>query len=549
MKYLIISIGFFFTTSLALCQGLDNYHEKVILNTDRSIYITGESIAFSATALNNQKFLSQILYIELITPTGKQMNGAKYKIEQSRCFGTFKIPENLYSGNYYVRAYTKFMRNNGPSSYDYQFIKIINPSRDDLLNENLETDSSQFKITPLNKTNHAFLIEIEKDTFGLREKIIAKISQNSLRNFQNVVVSVVPAATTTYHTIQSTARTKSSGQFFPETRGVSLSGLLKDNSTSEPLIRKKINLTIMQSKKNIFYSTFSDNNGNFYFAFPDYKGDRDIFISPEKIPGANPELLINNDFCTNNITLPNPPFVLSEKEQKSVYKLAINNQVYHHFFNDTLDENQSENTNLNDTLPFYGLATNTLKIDDYIALPTLKDYLTEISFPVKIKEKKEFKVIGDRAEINFYDPLIMVDFLPVYNIEHILEVSPQRLDRIEVVTTPYVKGDVIYGGIINFISVTNDLGGVKLPKSGMFLNYLFLENRKNTNPNYKTPASDLIPDTRNTLYWNPDLKLDSNSQTEISFYTGDTDENYIIKVVGITKKGEKIYSSKTFIVE
>lgn len=549
MKNIIISIVFFFSTSLAFCQDLENYHEKVILNTDRSIYITGESIAFSAIALSNQKLLSQILYIELITPNGKQMNGAKYKIEQSRCFGTFNIPENLYSGNYYVRAYTKFMRNNGPSSYDYQLIKIINPYRKDLLNENLETDSSQFKITPLNKPTNAFLIEIEKDTFGLREKIDVKISQTSLKYFQNIMISVVPAATTTINSIQSTVNTESSGQFFPETRGVSLSGLLKDNSTNEPLIRKKINLTIMHSKNNIFYSTFSDNNGVFYFAFPDYKGDRDIFISPEKIPDANHELLINNDFCTNKITLPNPTFVLSEKEQKSVYKLAINNKVNKNFFNDTLDGTQSGKTDSKDTLPFYGLPTNTLKINDYIALPTLKDYLTEISFPVKIKEKKGLKIIGDHAELNLYDPLIMVDLLPVYNIEHILEISPQRIDRIEVVTTPYVKGDIIYGGIINFISVNNDLGCIKLPKSGMFLNYLFLENKKTTNTIYKTPESDIIPDTRNTLYWNPDLNLDLILQAKISFYTGDTDENYIIKVVGITNKGEKIYSSKTFIVE
>lgn len=548
MKKLIISICLILSTNLVFCQDSDNYYEKVIINTDRSVYTTGESILFSAITLSNQELLSQILYIELIMPNGKQIKGIKCNIERSKSLGLIKIPENIYSGNYFIRAYTKYMRNFGPSSYDYRFIKIINPYHEKVLNESNPEDSSKFKLVPFN-THKNIDIEINKDTFDLREKIDVIIKNYTSDSFLNLTVSVVPVTTTNFNRIHTTANNRSSEFFYPETRGISLSGLLKDKTTNEPLVRKKVNLTIIQNKKNIFFSTFSDNNGNFYFALPDFTGDRDIFLSPEKIPDANPQLLINNDFCTNKISLPNPTFVLTKKEQKSVYKLAINNKVFDLFFKDTMNNSSSANSEKMDTLPFYGLPTNTLKIKDYIDLPTLKDYFTEITFPIKIKEEKEnkqFKVIGTNTELNLYDPLIMVDLVPVYNVDHILEISPERINRIEVVTSPYVRGDITYGGIVNIISEKNDLAGVTLPKSGMFLNYLFLEDPNTKNQNFNTPKSDLIPDTRNTLYWNPDVKFDSNTKAKISFKTGDTDETYIIKVIGTPEKGEKVYSSKTF---
>ncbi len=551
MKKLLIAISFIFVAKFAVCQTIENYSEDVFLSIDRNTYITGESILFSATVSSSQKLLSQILYVELITPKGNQIIGVKYKIEQSKSSGKIKIPRDIYSGNYYIRAYTKYMRNFGPSSYDYQWIKIINPSHSKVLNETNAEDSAKFKLTPLN-AHKKISIETKKDTFNFREKVNLKLKDISKDTFLHLTISVIPLQTNFTKTIDTQKNQNTSNSFYPETRGISLSGFLKDKSTEKPLIHKKINLTILQDKKNFFYSTFSDNNGAFYFALPEFTDDKDIFISPEEIPDARPQLYIEKDFCTNDINLPNPSFNLSEKEQKTIYKLAMNTQVNKHFHKITNVDSVSFHAELKDSLPFYGLPTNTLKINNYIELPNLEDYFKEIPFPVKVKENKgttHFKIMGSRPELNIYEPLVMVDLVPVYNNNHILEISPLKIDRIEVITSPYVKGDIMYGGIIHFISANNDLAGVELPESGMFLNYLFLENKKYTAPEDNASESAIIPDARNTLFWNPDVTLDSNSPTSISFKTGDTDETYIIKVIGITRKGEKVYSTKKFVVE
>ena len=247
-----------------------------------------------------------------------------------------------------------------------------------------------------------------------------------------------------------------------------------------------------------------------------------------------------------------PKFSLTKKEQRIAYKLAINCKVHNHFSSDT-SVKQYENYSLySDSLPFYGKPTSILYLDDYISLPTLEDYFTEIPFLVRLKKskgRKQFKIIGNHPELSIYEPLVMVDLVPINNIENILEISPKNISKIEVVTSPYIKGNVTYGGIINIVSIENDLAGIKLPESGIFLNYLFLEEKTSIDDSYNIPSLSNIPDSRNTLFWNPNLEFDINSSTSISFTTSDIQGKYIIKIIGITKKGETKTSTTKFEVK
>ncbi|MNL81466.1 hypothetical protein D3C87_2085940 [compost metagenome] len=47
-----------------------------------------------------------------------------------------------------------------------------------------------------------------------------------------------------------------------------------------------------------------------------------------------------------------------------------------------------------------------------------------------------------------------------------------------------------------------------------------------------------IPDFRNQLLWNPDVKLNKDSQT--SFYTSDVAGNYEIRLEGFAKNGTPV---------
>jgi hypothetical protein len=73
--------------------------------------------------------LSKILYAEIISPDIRQVSGGKFQILNQSAEGNLIIPDDIISGFYYLRVYTKYMRNNGPASYAYVGLRIVNPSR------------------------------------------------------------------------------------------------------------------------------------------------------------------------------------------------------------------------------------------------------------------------------------------------------------------------------------------------------------------------------------------------------------------------------------
>jgi hypothetical protein len=118
--------------------------EKIVLFTDRSVYITGENIHFYASLQQGSGIaatgLSKVLYCELISPGGSRIAGQKYMLSQSSANGCISIPGHLLTGTYYLRAYTRLMRNSGPVSYAYIQIRIINPAKKEVLSSENNRD-------------------------------------------------------------------------------------------------------------------------------------------------------------------------------------------------------------------------------------------------------------------------------------------------------------------------------------------------------------------------------------------------------------------------
>lgn len=105
--------------------------EKVILISDRNFYLTGEEIIFTANVFIDNKSdtdLSKVLYLEIFKDD-LSFAKAKYKLIDGKTQGSISIPEGLLSGNYYLRAYTRYMRNQAAETFFYKHLTIINPER------------------------------------------------------------------------------------------------------------------------------------------------------------------------------------------------------------------------------------------------------------------------------------------------------------------------------------------------------------------------------------------------------------------------------------
>ena len=120
--------------------------EEIKVSTDRKLYFNGEDIFFSANYfLNGQKTiptLSNILYIELIECANKKsIIQQKYRINDFNVKSKIRIPNDINSGRYILRAFTQYQRNFSNYNYGYCLLTILNPNSKLVINSHKHVDS------------------------------------------------------------------------------------------------------------------------------------------------------------------------------------------------------------------------------------------------------------------------------------------------------------------------------------------------------------------------------------------------------------------------
>ena len=531
-------------------------NEKVVLITDRSVYITSEQVKFfaslSAGKEASKPVESEILYCEIITPDGNRIAGNKYLISDNSVSGCIDIPENLVSGAYYIRAYTKVMRNNGPESYGYNQVIIINPFRDEVLAKNNKSQGTATQVIPVKSRSmsDALFVAADKNRYAARETVTVSLSlapvneddQNTPLN--NVCISVIPGnyISKPVAVVQADKKPDGKSDYFPETRGLSVTGKLTQNPSGIPVIDKKVNLSIIGEGRD-FMSVRTDSTGQFHFAMPSYTGTRDLFLCAEKIDSVKVKIWVDNDFCTMPVKLPSPAINLSDDDLKNIHNMAQNVQISSHFYTDSVRNTRNPKT---EKYAFYGKPTNIIYIDKYIQLPTLEEYFNELPSEVKVRKRKgqpRFDVLGTRG-VSLYEPLVMVDYVAVDEPAKVLAASPQNISRIEVVKDDYIKGGQTYGGVVSIISKKADFAGIDLPSAGIFINFNFLGENSCKAEGTDFTASQ--PDTRNTALWKPGIKIKNGTTEKYSFTAPDTPGTYTIMTEGINNKGEMVTVTTSF---
>ena len=108
-----------------------NFQEKIYLHTDKSLYVTGEILwckAYVTDAhLHQSSDISKIAYIELIDANQKPTWQSTIGLEKGKGEASLVIPSTVITGNYTLRCYTNWMKNQDPSFYFEKNITLINP--------------------------------------------------------------------------------------------------------------------------------------------------------------------------------------------------------------------------------------------------------------------------------------------------------------------------------------------------------------------------------------------------------------------------------------
>lgn len=102
--------------------------EKAYLHLDNSAYFLGDTLRLSAYVMDTDtKRLtnkSKVLYVELLAPEGYIVETHTYPLENGKCVGDFYLRPLLLSGLFEIRAYTRYMQNEGVGNYYSHVIPI-----------------------------------------------------------------------------------------------------------------------------------------------------------------------------------------------------------------------------------------------------------------------------------------------------------------------------------------------------------------------------------------------------------------------------------------
>lgn len=541
------------------------FKENFQLFTDRNIYAVNEKIFFRAFNLSYPLLRttnwSEILYVEIISQTNRSVAQGKYLLNERGTWGYIEIPENTPTGLYYIRAYTKWMRNFPPTNYFHSHITIINPINNELqTGKNLtvtNTDSLQYYSEIRRK---AIWCNTDKKIYAKREKVNINISLPEKNKFSPdgycLTVVKTGALDTNMYRIKFPAD-KNAGHpefvnYFPETKELSLSGRIVTDKEKTPVTYARIHLAVLGNNPE-YIGTPVDKAGRFRFFLPHHTGIQDLFITVETSNDLPVEILIDNNFSTDFVQLSQLPSFLPPKQSELIREIMFNMQV-EKIFKQSLTNTEAVEKKDSASLDFFGSPFITIKTIDYIKLPTLEEFFFELIPKVILKKKKGkryFTLIGDHTDLTVYKPLILLDHVPVIDVETILSISPETIDHIDIINATYIRGYIHFGGIINIISREGDMAGIDIPRNSRLFNFKTFEPQQEIKfPNHSTNTNnERIPDFRNCLFWIPDIEMDRGEKNSFDFYTSDNQGEYVVVVHGITAEGVILEGQCNFVVK
>ena len=325
--------------------------------------------------------------------------------------------------------------------------------------------------------------------------------------------------------------------YLPEYFGHTITGKIVNTATGAPA-KGIVTYLGVPGKRVQLFTSVSDSLGHLNFFTKDLYGPGEIVVQTNQLLDSTYRIEIATPFSDQVSKTAYPKFTYSAGMLPALQTHSLGIQVLNIYSGNYIKKFSDA---LVDSNAFYGKPGKTYKLDDFVRFTTmeedLREYVKEDNI-VKTKGHFHIKVLTDRGFLDG-DPLLILDGVPMFNIDKIFTVDPLKVKKLEVIPANYFYGASQETGIFSFTTYKGDLGGVELDPRAVVLDYEGLQlSREFYSPVYDTQdrVASRIPDYRNLLYWTP--SIGAQGKTAASFYTSDQPGKYVGVIQGLTAQGD-----------
>lgn len=338
--------------------------------------------------------------------------------------------------------------------------------------------------------------------------------------------------------------------FPPELNGHIITGKVVSTITGKPLDNVETYISVPGLNTN-FRTYISDAAGRIKFDFSQMNGSSEIIVqtNPGAIDTAS-RVELTNPFAETYSETPVSPFYLSSAKQKSLLDQSVNVQVQNLYAGQLLKRFVPST----DTATFILDKPDAIyMMDDYTRFTTIEEVLREYVNLMDVQKKRDKfslrlwnNTIASRVDISnreFFqtDPLILVDGVPVFDVNRLMGYDPLKMRKLEVYNRRFFSGNSFFSGILNWSSYKGDLANFELDPHALVIDYEGLQlQREFYQPVYDASGASSAahtPDFRTLLYWSHEIKPDANGERHIRFYTSDKKGRYVTVIQGLAANG------------
>ena len=556
-------------------------HEKVYLHTDKNIYIAGENLFFTLYLKGSSIQMSKYAYLVLRDRYSLTVSRVKMEIKNQTAFGNIFLPDTLHSDIYQLVCYTNWMRNEGEDSYFTKEIIIAN--RFDKKLERFDstlytypsaTSATKYSVNPAGNEN--LVIHLDKQIFNTREKVTFYIDakdapEDSITRLSVSVSEIVPGIQNelsisdyfrnTSKTIEAGEYRKNQNKYQSEVKGTMIDGRIipVQQIDNQPVFSKgdnetdTIGYTVLVSTPdsiaNMQYTT-GDSSGSFRFLLNPYYEGKELIIRLKE----NARTVIDLDDKFKLFQPYVPSDLLNKPGIRSYLIRNLNLSEVKRYYTERAETNTRKKIENSIAIPrVYYRPISKVYPADYLPLPDFIEISRELLPALKVRKINDNYVLSyiDTQDKGFpsIEPIIFLDGVPINDVNQIINLGTNQIKQIDLLPVIRYYGEMTLSGILAVFTKNLEINNIQFTTPT--IRYQVISSQNFTKPKQYIPVNinNHIPDVRQVLLWDPEIKMHNKEKLQIECYTSDLRGKYRICIQGITSNGLPVNGSAIITVK